>query len=48
MLKFKDVDFRYTGDSENIITDLSFNVKEGELVSIVGASGAAKAQFFVL
>lgn len=48
MLKFKDVDFRYTGDSENIITDLSFNVKEGELVSIVGASGCGKSTIFRL
>lgn len=48
MLKFKNVDFRYTGDSENIITDLSFNVKEGELVSIIGASGCGKSTIFRL
>ena len=39
MLTFKDVTFRYPEDKEAMMTDLSFQVEQGEFVSLIGASG---------
>ncbi|WP_234571842.1 ABC transporter ATP-binding protein [Rhodohalobacter sp. 614A] len=41
-IEFQDVSFRYNEDEELIIDDVSFNVKPGELLAIVGATGAGK------
>ncbi len=40
-LHFKDVSFAYRGDHD-ILHDVSFEVKPGEMVAIVGATGAGK------
>ena len=40
---FKDVSFRYTSDTENIIDNLNFSVKAGETVALVGRSGGGKS-----
>jgi ABC-type multidrug transport system fused ATPase/permease subunit len=40
-LQFKDVSFAYRGDHD-ILHDVSFEVKPGEMVAIVGATGAGK------
>ncbi len=40
-LQFKDVSFAYKGDHD-ILHDVSFEVKPGEMVAIVGATGAGK------
>lgn len=40
-LKVKGLSFRY--DSEPLFTDVSFNVEEGEFVSILGPSGCGKS-----
>ena len=43
MLTFKDVTFRYPEDKEAMMTDLSFQVEQGEFVSLIGASGCGKS-----
>lgn len=44
-VEFDNVSFRYPGASENdwTLKDISFQVKPGELVGIVGATGAGKS-----
>jgi ATP-binding cassette subfamily B protein len=41
-IKFKNVDFAYNED-ETVLRDISFEVKEGETVALVGATGAGKS-----
>ena len=41
-IEFQNVSFRYNEDEELIIDDVSFDVKPGELLAIVGATGAGK------
>lgn len=41
-IEFQNVCFRYNEDEELIIDDVSFDVKPGELLAIVGATGAGK------
>lgn len=41
-IEFKNVSFRYNTDEELIINDVSFDVKPGELLAVVGATGAGK------
>ena len=48
MLTFKDVTFRYPEDKEAMMTDLSFQVEQGEFVSLIGASGCGKSTIFRL
>lgn len=43
-IEFKNVSFKYNKDSEkNILTDVSFKIKSGETVGIIGATGSAKS-----
>jgi len=46
-IEFRNVTFSYTGD-EVVLRDISFNVKEGETVAIVGATGAGKTSIISL
>ncbi|MDR2619373.1 MAG: ABC transporter ATP-binding protein/permease, partial [Treponema sp.] len=39
---FDHVRFRYSGDEETVLDDVSFTVKPGETVAIVGATGVGK------
>lgn len=48
MLEFQHVGFRFPGDAEPFIQDLSFSVKAREFVSIIGASGCGKSTIFRL
>lgn len=41
-IEFQNVSFRYNDDEELIIDDVSLDVKPGELLAIVGATGAGK------
>lgn len=41
-IEFSNVSFRYNTDIEQILDDISFRVKPGELLAIVGATGAGK------
>jgi ATP-binding cassette subfamily B protein len=41
-IEFKNVKFRYNKDEELILNDISFTAEPGELLAIVGATGAGK------
>ena len=41
-LEFKNVSFKYADTKENIIKKLSFKIKSGDLIGIIGASGSGK------
>ena len=41
-IEFDHVDFRYSGEGEYILKDISFHVSLGTLVAVVGSSGAGK------
>lgn len=43
MLEFNKVTFKYKEDDYTMMKDLSFLIKEGEFVSIIGASGCGKS-----
>jgi subfamily B ATP-binding cassette protein MsbA len=42
-VRFNRVSFVYTGSSETVLNDLSFEINPGEFLGIVGASGAGKS-----
>lgn len=48
MLEFKDVVFQYDSEDFNIVDGLSFHVKPGEFVSLIGISGCGKSTIFKL
>lgn len=39
---FEDVSFRYPGSEENVLDHLSFHIKSGEKLALVGINGAGK------
>lgn len=39
---FKNVDFHY-GDNKNVLTNISFSIREGEKIAIAGKSGVGKS-----
>jgi len=42
-LAFENLGFRYEGTSEDVFSDFSLHIKEGERVGVVGMSGAGKS-----
>jgi subfamily B ATP-binding cassette protein MsbA len=42
-VEFSNVCFTYPGTTEPVLTDLSFTVKKGSIVALVGSSGAGKS-----
>ena len=48
MLKFDNVRFQYEVEDFSIIDHLSFEVQDGEFVSVIGASGCGKSTIFRL
>ena len=42
-VEFRNVSFRYPGDSADILTDISFSAAPGETVAILGSTGAGKS-----
>ena len=48
MLEFKDVTFKYREDDYTMIKNLSFSMKKGDFISIIGASGCGKSTIFRL
>lgn len=47
-LEFEDVEMRYQVHLEPALKNLSFTIKEGERVAVVGRTGAGKSSFFQL
>jgi len=43
VLRFENVDFRYEGATENVITNLSFEAKPGETIALIGPPGSGKS-----
>ncbi len=41
-IEFKNVNFRYNSDGEQILRNVSFTANPGELLAVVGATGAGK------
>jgi ATP-binding cassette subfamily B multidrug efflux pump len=41
-LEFRDVDFRYAGAQEPVLSDISFRVEAGQTTAIIGSTGAGK------
>lgn len=42
-VKFENASLRYTGSNENSLTDISFDVKPGETIGIIGGTGSGKS-----
>jgi len=42
-IEFRQVSFKYENDDQNALTDISFKVNPGEMIGIVGATGAGKS-----
>lgn len=42
-LSFENVTFTYPNDEEPILKDVSFDIAAGEMVGVVGATGAGKS-----
>jgi len=47
-LSYQNVSFAYPGASSNVINDISFEVKTGETLAIVGATGSGKSTIISL
>ena len=47
-IRFENVSFAYPGADKNAVTDLSFTVKAGETLAVVGRNGAGKTTIFKL
>ncbi|MFV0424384.1 MAG: ABC transporter ATP-binding protein [Bacilli bacterium] len=42
-IEFKNVSFKYEGDDNHSLHNISFSVKKGEMIGIVGATGSGKS-----
>ena len=42
-IQFDNVSFRYPGEDKDTLKDISFTIKEGEMIGIVGATGSGKS-----
>ena len=46
MIKVRNVSKAYSGSKHNTVNDISLNIKENEIIGILGASGAGKSTVF--
>ena len=43
VLRFEHVGFRYRGDTKNVLSDISFEVRAGQTIALVGPPGSGKS-----
>ena len=43
IIRFENVSFRYPGADEDILTDISFEAKPGEITAFIGSTGSGKS-----
>jgi ATP-binding cassette subfamily B protein len=43
VLSFEHVDFRYAGDTHDVVRDLSFTARRGETIALIGPPGSGKS-----
>ena len=48
ILSVKNLSFSYAGQSQNILEDINFSIKEGETIGLMGPSGSGKTSFINL
>ena len=41
-IEFRDLTFTYPGDSKPVLTNVSFKIKKGEMVGVIGRTGSGK------
>lgn len=42
-IKFNNVNFSYAGSTENILKNIDFEIKSGEIIGIIGSTGSSKS-----
>jgi ATP-binding cassette subfamily B multidrug efflux pump len=47
-VEFRNVSFRYTDDSGEVLSDISFKAEKGETVAVIGATGSGKTTLISL
>lgn len=47
-VEFKEVYFKFNEESENVLEDISFTIKEGERIGIIGPTGSGKSTIISL
>lgn len=47
-IEFKNVNFKYGADSNNVLENLNFKIKSGETVGIIGSTGSGKTSLINL
>ncbi|MBN9302315.1 ABC transporter ATP-binding protein [Dysgonomonas mossii] len=45
---FRNVFFRYNGSENDVLKDINFQIKQGETIAVVGATGSAKSSMLQL
>ena len=47
-IEFRNVSFSYNDSSENVLTDISFSLRKGQTLGIIGATGSGKSTLAAL
>jgi len=43
MIKIENVTYKYKGSNYNVLNELNFSVKDGEVIAIIGKNGSGKS-----